>query len=1381
MGDIIVAVNPYKRISGLYDMPSSDPTAPHLFQISGRAYNALWEDGQKNQMIIVNGESGAGKTESTKIMLRHLTWLSNELDEQQEVQQSRSYHPNEFAEFAHNAGFGSLDVESSDDEDQSDEEKNRSEDHIQAKVDAGTTSSAPAPAPKTKTKTTTMKQKVKVDDLVMNGNIVCEAFGNSKTIHNNNSSRFGKFLSLHYDSTTRTNVACSIHHFLLEQNRVVFHSKGERNFHSFYQMLAGANSKQRKDWRLQSNVDDYLYLVAKESVNSPGGGRGRKRKKKKKDGASETIQPKDDAADFAITIRSLLEVGFNYGEIDNIFQLLSGILMLGQLTFDTVSTVDDDTYAELRCAKQDEKNHIDLSCLLGLREENISVVLSKATTTRVMRTKRKSITEIKLTTTDAEASRDGLAKFLYSGIFDYVFDHLNMHGNNVTNIDNIDSNELKRRKTIGVLDIFGFEIVDKNSFEQLVINYANESLQSLYNEHVFQNELCAFEAEGIDVTNMTYTDNKKLLALFDKKPTGIFWLLDQQGMRGGEVASDVNFLSNINQSYPSGSNPFFARPRFGGNAFVVKHFAGDVNYYVDGFIKKNNDSLHDDLRFLFYNCSSPLIKEIMKAHKRTQISTGSGLTKSSSSGKLTGTMTVGKKIRNEMKSLSNIIHDASPHFVRCVKPNSTMSCSPNYDKPLVLQQLNHLGVLETCRIRRQGYPVRRVFKDIVDEYGCLSPLINMNLGRNEKIEPDLDMRSVCESILAQYATTSTTSTTNFDDDGDVYGDVYRIGTTKVFLRDGVLETLNKAKNSWIQNRRRAAELLQCTIRQRSAKQRVGVMLDIKRKHNASIKMTSLFRGRKARQRANRIKSNRKLRIQQEKKWDAAIKVIALMRGHLTRIRGEVAKLKEECSQKEAIVKVQALMRSKSLQRVYSQKQNSAVKIASFFRQKRSKAKFGKSRCSAILIQTVVRRRQGEKAYVKALRVAVENEMATHLQTWYRCRTARSSYYVLRLSVVSIQSCFRRYRTQYRYALYANIRRPWGHLLAKNECLLRVSYCVKYAGTGIAKLIGIKRRRLLFLTSAGRVIYADPRTTKAKGDFRLSLCDNFGVHLVDKSVFEFIAPTRKYKFMDMFVDSHGWAVMTKSFLVLLHEENPILVQAAAALESADGAGRGSTAGKSKGKKAEAKIPPLSMSTVLFSHTIDPLFAYLKQGLLLKLNLDVQKRKKKRRANKWDNRWFILHGTNLYWFKADAIGKPRGKVILNANSIVKNSADRDFCFKLITPLFPEGILLAAGSNNEKKMWLRALQRTIFQCKAKVDRKVRKHHREKSMTGDVSASLDEFRKSYVSVIEMEDDPTIGFDSGDEDEDNDKQQESSERKSHMRQQTKIFHLEKKSSLLAL
>jgi hypothetical protein len=854
-------------------------------------------------------------------------------------------------------------------------------------------------------------------------------------------------------------------------------------------------------------------------------------------------------------------------------------------------------------------------------------------------------------------------------------------------------------------------------------------------------------------------------------------------MRGGKAASDSAFLANVYQAHAtdasssasriatnSSSNAFFSKPRFGGEAFVVNHFAGDVTYEVEGFIKKNNDALHADLRALLDRCASPLINAIVSADTAASAMPESGAVDATTgnvkkkrasrrpmSTKLTGKRTVGRQIRNEMKSLSSIIHMASPHFVRCIKPNSKMAPAPTFNKALVLQQLRHLGCLETCRIRRQGFPIRRPFKDIVFAYGCL-------VGIDQLEDSSIVMRDACLSILEQHAR-HVEEPGNNGKDTTKHDDIFRVGNTKAFLRDGVLEILNVAKTKWKNQRLAAAVKIQCKIRQRKAHKKVKALLTIQRRLTAALKLQALLRGNKDRQRATALKRAQALQLKNKAQWDSAIVLQRFARGRRTRNQDLLTKRREERNRAKAVVKVQALMRSKSMQRVYSQKQTSAVRISSFFRKKRSQAKFGVSRKSAIFIQTAVRRFMAMVAYRKKVQDLVENTAATRLQAWYRCCTQSYLYREKIRAIVSIQSTFRSYRTHSRYTLYANIRRPWRHLLAPNEVLLRVSYCVKYAGTGIAKIIGIKRRRLLFLTSAGRVIYTNPFSKKlkprSKGDFRISLRDNFGVNMVDASLFEFIATTRKYKFMDLFNDSKGWLTMTKSFLVLLHEEHPTLL-----MDS-------NTSSNNKKSTEEKKVPPLGLSTIMFSPQIDPLYAYLKQGLLFKSNTkkSILQRNHQR---VWDNRWFILHGVNLYWFKADGVGKPRGKVVVNANSRVKISADRDFCFKLITPLFPNGILLAAGSNDGKKMWKSALDKVISSCISKVDRTIRKHHREKSLSGKNTESLAAFRVSYVEEMNTDD---LGFDSDGEedtfDETGEKNDSAEERKSqHFRQKTNVNFL---------
>lgn len=1316
IGNIIIAVNPYKSVPNLYDLPCST-TQPHIFNISQRAYDALWEE-KRNQVIVVNGESGAGKTESTKIVLRHLSWLSSELEDTEEIRYEDKYS----FEFGGgrggtgggagltNAGKDAGGAAATDEMSGSDSDDSEG---IPASLHG-----APGAT-----------HAIQADELVLSSNAVCEAFGNAATIHNLNSSRFGKYLSLHFDGESRCIDTCSIHHFLLEKSRVACHMHGERNFHAFYQMLQGASAKQRKEWRLHNHgISYYRFLTSTAPTVLTTKQTSRKRMSRISSVEPDAIKkkhidPSEDAAAFPITCKSLESIGFTESEVNGIFSLLSAVLLLGNLEFSTSKGTDcsaapasavpvDKTrqIAHLRCDKADKKVHLDLAHVLGLPPETVSMTLGKAMTTRVMRTKRRSVTEIPLTLDSAEDSRNGLAKFLYSALFDHIFERLTACGGAPE-----DDGVPIEGATIGVLDIFGFEVLPCNSFEQLCINYANESLQALYNDFVFRQELQQYEDEGIDCSNIAYTDNSCLISMLDgRNPVGIFLLADQTGMRGGEAASDTAFLNLVNATFGNASkpHPFFARPRFGAEAFIVKHFAGDVTYSVDGFVKKNNDALHDDLQSMLQRCKAPFLMQIRVSDDNIEEDSSTATSSSHCTGrvtgsgnrpgKLTGTMTLGKQVRNEMKSLSSIIHDASPHFVRCIKPNTTMASAPEFDKSVVLQQLRHLGCLETCRIRRQGFPVRRDFSHIVEEYGILIGLGNHVSGEGAAVEVELSgtttMREECVKILASHANHSLSSDScSISSTPD---DSFRAGTSKVFLRNGVIEILNAAKDTHLARRNAASIIIQSCMRQFWAGLQVENMRVERNRLRGAVAIQAALRGSWGRQRADRVRTARDMKQLQEDEWNASVKLQQICRGHFTRRRRHIERLQNERSKHQAAVRVQASLRTFVAAQSFQERRNAVSRIASFYRSKRTKEEFVYARKNAILIQTSLRRAIAMKRYHRELRLAQRLAATIAIQKTHRCFMQRCQWTAIKALVLVLQRMFRGHRVRRYVVPFIRIRRPWKHILFPNEVLLRVSYCAKFAGTGISRLMGRKKRRLLFLTSAGRVIYFKHRSAKIKGEFLIDRNDPFGVNMIDDSLFECIAPTRKYKFFDLFRDSKGWAKTVKLFLIHVAQDK-LLEPAESVYETTQSTkktdGRSEMKQEEKTKKSCNDV--LSLSSLMFSLDMDPTLAYLKQGLLFKRRSAQKGDSANPEVHEgWASRWFILHGDILYWFKGNGEGKPRGKIIIGAGSKIVSSAERNFCFKLITPLFRKGILLAAASTRDKRAWTQSLNRIINRSKAR-----------------------------------------------------------------------------------
>lgn len=477
IGSIIASVNPYKTISGLYSRDAVDRYSrchlgelpPHVFAIANECYRCLWKR-HDNQCVLISGESGAGKTESTKLILKFLSAISQQ----------------------------SVDLSS-------------------------------------KEKTSSVEQAILESSPIM------EAFGNAKTVYNNNSSRFGKFVQLNIGQ--KGNIQGGrIVDYLLEKNRVVRQNPGERNYHIFYALLAGLGHEEREEFYL-SVPENYHYLNQSGCVTD------------------RTIS---DQESFREVIMAMEVMQFSKEEVREVLRLLAGILHLGNIEFITAGGAQVSFKTALGRSAE----------LLGLDPAQ----LTDALTQRSMFLRGEEILT-PLNIQQAADSRDSLAMALYARCFEWVIKKINSR---IKGKDDF--------KSIGILDIFGFENFEVNHFEQFNINYANEKLQEYFNKHIFSLEQLEYSREGLVWEDIDWIDNGECLDLIEKK-LGLLALINEESHF--PQATDSTLLEKLHNQHAN--NHFYVKPRVAVNNFGVKHYAGEVQYDVRGILEKNRDTFRDDL------------------------------------------------------------------------------------------------------------------------------------------------------------------------------------------------------------------------------------------------------------------------------------------------------------------------------------------------------------------------------------------------------------------------------------------------------------------------------------------------------------------------------------------------------------------------------------------------------------------------------------------------------------------------------------------------------------------------------------------------------------------------------------------------------------------
>uniref|UniRef100_UPI00358F9A9C unconventional myosin-Ib-like isoform X2 n=1 Tax=Myxine glutinosa TaxID=7769 RepID=UPI00358F9A9C len=605
IGSVVISLNPYKPLP-IYSPQNVEEyrnrnfyeLTPHIFATADEAYRSL-RDQDRDQCILITGESGAGKTEASKLVMSYVAAVCSKGAEVNQVKEQ-----------------------------------------------------------------------------LLQSNPVLEAFGNAKTIRNNNSSRFGKYMDIEFDFKGDP-LGGVITNYVLEKSRVVNQARGEHNFHIFYQLLAGGSNSLLAELQLDRETSAYAFL---------------------RQGQGTRVESVDDAKNFHVTQRAMEVIGFSTTEVRSVLELVAMVLNLGNFTFRDVSR----TNGMDECRLTSTKGLQEVCSLLGLNEE----VLEKALTSRTVEAKMEKVCTT-LHVAQAHYARDALCKNLYSRLFTWLVGRIN---------ESIKVKSKLRKKVMGVLDIYGFEIFEENSFEQFIINYCNEKLQQVFIELTLKEEQEEYVREAVKWIHIDYFNNAVICELIENPQTGILAMLDEECLRPGAV-SDTTFLEKLN-AVCSGHPHFESRmgrdarflndtslPR---DSFRIQHYAGRVTYRVEGFMDKNNNLLYRDITQAMWAASHPLVRSIFPEGCPQRVS-------------FKRPPTAASQLKTSVAWLMRNLLAKNPNYIRCIKPNDKQA-KEVFQEQLVLHQVRYLGLLENVRVRRAGFAFRQQYGPCLQRYKMLCPL-----------------------------------------------------------------------------------------------------------------------------------------------------------------------------------------------------------------------------------------------------------------------------------------------------------------------------------------------------------------------------------------------------------------------------------------------------------------------------------------------------------------------------------------------------------------------------------------------------------------------------------------------------------------------------------
>ncbi|KAL7543492.1 hypothetical protein ACHAXR_012784, partial [Thalassiosira sp. AJA248-18] len=892
-----------------------------------------------NQSILVSGESGAGKTVTTKIVLNYFAMLSQKSQEDANALAGESQAKGVISPRQITGG-------------------------------AGGKSSSKKPGER---KDTSIEQQV------LQSNPILEAFGNARTIRNDNSSRFGKYINIAFTDRGQL-LRASIDTYLLEKVRLIHQTSGERNFHVFYQFLAAATEVEREELLLNE------YGVQDFNMTSQ----------------SDTYDRRDNVDDIDMhdeMVEAMEVMKFGSDTTAQLMRLVVAVLFAGNMTFSTQRTA---TYGDTAVLEESEAS-LAVAQLLGVSFDNLAASL----TSKVIFARGDMIHK-GLDQGQAEKANEALIKSIYGAAFDFIAERINASIN--AGSGRMPSGGGARPKpegmrrgqssgggdeplnivppggaSIGVLDIFGFETFEVNAFEQLCINYTNETLQQQFNKFVFKLEQQEYEREGILWKFIPFPDNQDVLDLIDKPRTGILQILDEQCIV--DWGTDKKFSLSLYSTCDNLSPRFHVSPaQRVRNKFAVEHYAGFVEYSTENWLEKNKDQLPAATAELLESSDFALMGQLKKYVR--------------SEGAKVAMKSLGKQFSDSLKVLRARIDVTMPHYVRCLKPNDALE-PDNFDPKNIVEQLRYCGVLEAVRVSRAGYPTRYPHEVFVTRYYMLcadrstdtdnlSPYhneISANLTEDQKqlkrlvsrvateiwkIEHEIFKRSSPSNAppqpkdnrhaLAQPKSLDEFLRLDFSSRCAVAG--LQLGKTKVFLRREAFECIESIRNEkfgknvtiisktwrrysaeeYLRRARKSIIIIQCTIR---------MFLAATKTHQLMKDFKAYLRMKAAAGKIQRCYRNHDAVVNKEgaelrKKKAAVLKIQGGIRGRIAR--------KRVFTLVHSIARFQSQVRTIKVRQAYLEQRNAAIKMQSIVRVLRAlhDVEDAKRQRAALKIQSVVR-------------------------------------------------------------------------------------------------------------------------------------------------------------------------------------------------------------------------------------------------------------------------------------------------------------------------------------------------------------------------------------------------------------------------------------------